>query len=113
MSRPYFTSGVTAVLLSAFVAATAVSGCAGAHNLASAKPAVEIKAVNPDGWTIRTNKSGETICREHRTRGLLDDDGKKPAVIHYDPATGKVTGEEHWSNGKRAEPPMPFAPRMF
>jgi hypothetical protein len=112
MAPSSLTSGVTTVLLTAFVAAAAVSGCAGARSLAGAKPAVEIKVVNPEGWTIHTDKSGKTICREHRSHGVLNDDGKNPAVIRFDAATGKVTGEEHWRNGRRAEPPLPFAPRI-
>ena len=112
MTVPAFTSGVTAVLLTAFIAAAAMSGCATAGSLTRTKPAVEIRTVNPEGWTIHTDRNGKTVCREHRSHGALSDEGRNPAVIHYDAATGKVTGEEHWRNGRRAEPPLPFAPGL-
>ena len=112
MTGPSMKSSVTAVLLSAFVATASVTACGRTGEPPPAGVNVNLKNVNADGWTIVTDRNGAAVCREHRRHGALDDDGKKPAVIHYDAATGKVTGEEHWRNGKRAEPPLPFAPGL-
>lgn len=112
------TKGIGAILVGvAFAATCAITSCSGTRYDANALRAENAaaprltKPANPNGWTVITNPAGETVCREHRRDGRLDDDGRTPAVIRYDPATGAVTGREHWRNGKRAEPPLPFAPQ--
>jgi hypothetical protein len=103
------------LLGAAFAVTAAVTACNSAIRAGDLKPATVAShaglALNPDGWTIIRNNDGAQICREHRQAGKLDDEGSTAAVITYDPLTGAISGQQHWKHGKRAEPPLPFAPK--
>ncbi len=108
------TKGMALMLGAAFAVTSAITGCSSPINASDLKSDNSItaarSATNPNGWTIIKNSAGAPICREHRQNGKLDDEGPTAAVINYDPATGRVSGQQHWRHGKRAEPPLPFAP---
>ncbi|HTK85942.1 MAG TPA: hypothetical protein VL625_12735 [Patescibacteria group bacterium] len=116
MAEKSSNKGAALLVGAAFAVTASITACNGpirASDLKSGNsiPAAARPATNPNGWTIIRNSDGAQICREHREDGKLDDEGATAAVITYDPSTGAESGHQHWKHGKRAEPPLPFAPK--